>query len=288
VLKTLMLWVTIAAVPTAPVAEASAPETLKRSGAWVVDYNRDACHLIAQFGAGPDMIIMRLTRYEPGDWFDLDLYGHRLANTDVRSKATIDFGLRGTPVEALTTNGKTGDLPMMHLGSMRLDGWESEEPEEVGPQLHPQQEAAVSGVAVKIGRKKPFRLDFGSLAKPMEQLRICQADLLKSWGYDPVVQATLSKPVRPANSSARWLRTSDYPPGAVAKGQNGIVQFRLDVESDGRIAGCHVLARTSPDVFADTTCRAVSRRAKLQPALDATGKPVRSYYVQKVHWQMPE
>jgi hypothetical protein len=137
VLKTLILWVTIAAVPTAPVAEASALETLKRSGAWVVDYNRDACHLIAQFGTGPDMIIMRLTRYEPGDWFDLDLYGRRLANTDVRSKATIDFGLRGTPVEALTTNGKTGDLPMMHLGSMRLDGRESEEPEEVGPQLHP-------------------------------------------------------------------------------------------------------------------------------------------------------
>ncbi len=284
-LKTLILSVVIAALPAAAVAAARAPETLKRTGNWIVDYNRDACHLIAQFGTGRDMIIMRLTRYELGDEFALDLYGRRLASTDVRSKATIDFGLRGTPVEAQTLNGTAGDLPMMHLGPMRLDGWESGEPGEVGPPLHPRQEAAVSGVAVKIGRKKPFRLEFGSLAKPMEQLRLCQADLLKSWGYDPAVQATLSKPVRPAGSPAAWLQTSDYPPGAVERGQNGLVQFRLDVEADGRIAGCHVLARTSPDVFADTTCQTVSRRAKLEPALDATGKPVRSYYVRRVRWQ---
>ncbi len=287
-LKTLILSMTMAAVPTAAAAEASAPETLKREGAWVVDYNRDACHLIAQFGTGLDKIIMRLTRYEPGDAFDLNLYGRRVASTAVRGKATIDFGLRGTPIEAETQNGRAGNLPMMHLGSMRLDGWEPAKLDDVGPQLHPQQEAAVSGVAVKIRRKKPFRLDFGSLAKPMEQLRICQADLLKSWGYDPVVQATLSRPVRPARSSAAWLRDSDYPPGAVAMGQNGIVQFRLDVEADGRIAGCYVLARTSPDVFADTTCRAVSRRARLEPALDAAGKPVRSYYIRKVRWQVSE
>jgi TonB family protein len=288
VLKTLILSAVFAALPTAAVAGPSAPETLQRAGNWIVDYNRDACHLIAQFGTGRDKVIMRLTRYEPGDSFDLDLYGRRLASADVRSKATVDFGLRGTPVEAQTLNGRVGDLPLMHLGSMRLDGWESGGPEEVGPPLHPRQEAAVSGVAVKIGRKKPFRLEFGPLAKPMEQLRLCQADLLKSWGYDPAVQTTLSKPARPANSPGTWIDPSDYPPGAVSRGLNGLVQFRLDVEADGRIAGCHVLARSSPDVFADTTCQTVSRRAKIEPALDATGNPVRSYYVQKVRWQILE
>lgn len=276
------------AVPTAALAEVSAPETLTRTGNWVVDYDRDACHLFARFGTGKDMLIMRLTRYEPGDAFDLSLYGRKFASADTRSKVKIHFGLRGTPVEAETVNGKAGNLPLMLFGSTRLDGWKSAGQEEIGPSLSPQQEAAVSGVTVKIGRKKPFRLEFGSLAKPMEQLRTCQTDLLKSWGYDPVVQTTLAKPARPTNSPAAWLQPSDYPAGAVALGQNGIVQFRLDVDADGKVSGCHVLARTSPDVFADTTCRAVTRRARLEPALDAGGNPVRSFYVQKVRWQMEQ
>jgi protein TonB len=118
----------------------------------------------------------------------------------------------------------------------------------------------------------------------MAQLRACQTDLLKSWGYDPAVQTTLTRPARPTSTAASWLKPDDYPAGAISLGQNGIVQFRLDVDADGKILGCHVLARTSPDVFADTTCRAVTRRATLVPALDAGGKPVRSFYVAKVRW----
>jgi TonB family protein len=284
VLKKLILSVIIGALPATVFAQRAPLETLKRDGNWVVDYDRDACHLIAQFGTGKDMIIMRLTRYELGDPFYLNLYGRRLWNNNPRTEATVDFGLRETPVETEAVNGTAGDLPMTMLGWMRLDGWEGAKPEDVAPRVHPAQEAAVSGVVVRIRREKPFRLEFGSLAKPMEQLRACQADLLKSWGYDPAVQATLSKPVRAASSGA-WLRSTDYPSEALITGQNGVVQFRLDVEADGRIAGCHVLARTSPDVFADTTCRAISRRAKLEPALDAAGKPVRSYYVRRVRWQ---
>jgi len=289
VLKQLILgstMVTLAAVPTALSAKARAPETLTRSGKWVVDYDRDACHLSALFGTGEDAVLMRLTRYEPGDWFDLTLYGDRVAGADARSEATADFGLGGAPVKVEAVNGKADKLPLLLFGSMRLDGWRRAEPDDAPPSLSPEQEAAVTGLAVTIERKKPFRLDFGSLARPMAQLRTCQSDLLKSWGYDPAVQTALARPVRPINPPRKWLLRTDYPSDAIILGQNGIVQFRLDVAADGTIAGCHVLSRTSPDVFADTTCRAVSRRAKLEPALDRDGRPVRSFYVQKVHWHV--
>ena len=279
----------VAAAPLGPAqAKASAPETLTRTGKWVVNYDRDACHLLAQFGTDKDILVMRLTRYEPGEAFHLSLYGRKLASDAPRIDADVDFGLRGTPVRMGALTGQVGEVPLLLFGSTRLDGWERSKPEETGPTLSPQQEGAVSGVTVKIQRKKPFRLEFGSLAKPMEQLRTCQADLLKSWGYDPVVQTTLTKPARPANAPTTWLKAADYPGGARETGQNGIVQFRLDVDAAGNISGCHVLARTNPDVFADATCRAVTRRARLSPALDANGKPVRSFYVQSVRWQMTD
>ncbi|TFI57784.1 energy transducer TonB [Sphingomonas parva] len=273
-----------AAVPAA--AKESAPAALTRSGKWVVDYDRDACHLLAQFGTGDDLVAMRLTRYQPGDWFDLSLYGSRLASESPRSEASVDFGLGGAPFETSTVNGKAGTLPLSLISWLRLDGWRPAEPDEVAPSVSPQQEAAVTGVTVKLQGRKPFRLAFGSLAKPLEQLRLCEAELVKSWGYDPAVQAALASPVRPANPPYRWVGPSDYPSGALRDGANGVVQFRLDVETDGKVSGCHVLARTSPDVFADTTCRAITRRAKLEPALGADGKPVRSYYVQKVVWRV--
>lgn len=284
--RTTLGLIVAAVLPGAVLAKSDAPETLKRSGPWVVDYDRDACHLYAEFGTGKDVLVMRFTRYEPIDGFDFSLYGSRLATADPRSKAKLDFGLRGAPVEAQSINGKAGALNMMLFGAMRLDGWERASPEDVAPSLPAQSEAAVSGVNVAIRRKKPFRLEFGSLGKPMASLRACQSDLLKKWGYDPVVQTTLARPARPTNSPVDWLNSGDYPMGAVMSGQNGIVQFRLDVDAGGKVVGCHVLARSNPDVFADVTCRGVSRRAKLEPALDAGGKPVRSFYVQKVRWQM--
>ena len=277
-----------AAAPVAARAQASAPETLARTGKWVLDYDRDACHLLATFGTGDDGMTMRLTRYEPGEAFDFTLLGRRLATTNPRSEVKFDFGIGSSPIEAQTMNGKAGAVPLMLFGSTRFDGWRRTGPEEVGPKLSPQQEAAVTGVTVRIARKKPFRLEFGSLAKPMAQLRACETDLLKSWGYDPAVQMSLSRPVQAVTTAGSWLRAEDYPAGAVANGQNGIVQFRLDVDAEGRISGCHVLARTRPDVFADTTCSAVTRRAKLMPALDAAGKPVRSFYVGKVRWVMSD
>ena len=277
-----------AALPAAGLAKERAAETLTRTSKWVVNYDKDACHLLAQFGPAEDPLVMQFTRYELGDWFDMSLYGRKLATTDFRSETTVDFGLGGPPVKAQALNGKADKLPLMMFSSIRLDGWQRKKPEDIGPSVLPQQEAAVSGLTVKVQRRKAIRLQFGSLAKPMEQFRTCQSDLLKSWGYDPAVQTTLAKPARPVGWSMPWLRDSDYPSGAIAMGQNGVVQYRLDVEANGKVSGCHVLARTSPDVFADTTCRAVTGRAKLDPALDAAGKPVRSFFVQKVRWQMAE
>ena len=66
----------------------------------------------------------------------------------------------------------------------------------------------------------------------------------------------------------------------------GIVRFRLDVDPTGAPAGCRVLYRTNPDDFADLSCRLLMKRARFNPALDAAGKPVKSYYINNIRWVM--
>lgn len=64
------------------------------------------------------------------------------------------------------------------------------------------------------------------------------------------------------------------------------MQFRLDVDPEGKVAACHILARTDPDDFSKLTCKLMSGRARFIPALDAQGKPVKSFFVSKFSWQI--
>lgn len=280
-----MLGVILAsALPVALAAKAKPPETLARSGKWYVDYDEDACNLVAEFGAGQSKVIMRMTRYSPGESFHFTLYGSRFATGEVTGKAKTDFGLAGEPLEASSVSGNVGKLKALFFNSMRLDGWRPASPQETGPKITPEQEASVSGVTIQIARRKPFRLEFGSLCKPLAQMRSCQDNLVKSWGYDPAIEASLSRPLKPLKDARDWLKDSDYPREALTGGYSGIVQVRLEADASGKITGCHVLNRTKPDLFADLTCRNVAKRAILEPALDAAGKPVRSFSVFSVNW----
>lgn len=287
-LKSLMSALIIAGALAGPLhAKAKPPETLTRSSKWQVDYDDDACHLLAEFGEDKDKVIMQITRYDLGDPLHLNLYGKRVDSPDSRGKVTLDFGLADKPIEETWIGGKNGDLNAIFVSVLRMDGWESAEPGDIGPKITPEQEASVSFITVDLPRKKPFRLDVGSLGKPLAQLRECQENLVKSWGYDPQEQATLSQPARPHNPPTDWFRSSDYPVEALGRRAQGMVQFRLDVDSAGNVAGCRILNRSNPDLFADITCKSVAKRAKLSPALDAAGKPVRSFEVYHVRWVMP-
>lgn len=276
----------VAMLPNAGATGDGAAEVLTRSGKWVVSYDRDACHLYADFGSGDAMVTMRISRYEPGDWFDFSLYGKRLAGSGLHQDAKVDFGLKGEPIKTHAMLGSADKLPALFFNSQRIDGWSGNSRSSDGkpPKINPAQEVAVTGVKLAVEDKPPFRLAFGSLGKPLEQLRACSADLVRSWGYDPEVQATLSRPVTPRYTPRGWLDGSDYPLSSITQGQSASVRFRLDVDAQGKIAGCYILATTSPDSFADLTCKLIARRAKLLPALDAKGVPVRSYYVRKANW----
>lgn len=260
------------------------PQVLKRTGQWELNYDRDACHLLAQFGAGDAKMLLRFSRYGLGDSFDLTVFGNQVRYDHAPRTIALDFGIAAKPETTRWSVGTIGTNAVLYFTSQRLDAYSRRAKDGAkAPPILPAQEAAVTGATISASGKPPFRLEFGSLAKPMAQLRACQDDLLRSWGYDPAVQATLTReaePIAPGN----WLTSEDYPEAALEKGQSGTVQFRLDVDPDGKMAGCYVVGRSSPDAFADATCKAVSSRARFRPALDANGRPVRTYYVHKVIW----
>jgi len=276
------------AIPAQVEASDGKAISLPKQGKWEVNYDVDSCHLLGKFGTGKDEVVMRITRYQPSDWFDLTLFGNPVdLNNSTQVKVELGFGTqKAAPSNAVVGNaGK--DRPMLIFSNLRLDGWQPNTKSKtpvVPPLITPDQEGGVQSIAFKLPARKRYQLETGSMAKPLAALRQCNSDLVKYWGFDPAVQASLTRWATPLSDPARWLGTRDFPTKSLENGHNGLVQFRLDVDETGKVSTCRVLYRTNPDDFADLSCKLISQRAKFAAALDAAGKPVRSYYISKILW----
>lgn len=282
-IPTLTLCALIAA--SVPVAAADkAPVSLARQGGWEINYDTDACNVFGVFGTGDQQTILGITRFAPGDGFDLGLIGKPLLSRDPQTPIELGYG-SAPPVWWSGTAGRAaGKLPMIMVSGQRLDGWYPTKGDAPPSTIAPAQEASVRAITFKLRGGKRYQLETGPLAKPMEAMRACVKDLVQSWGYDSAVQENLSRPLAPLSNPDMWFRSADFPMHAAMQGHNGSVQARLDVDAAGKLSGCHVLRRTNPDEFAEVTCEVLTKRAKFSPALDAAGKPVKSFYMFKLRW----
>lgn len=92
-----------------------------------------------------------------------------------------------------------------------------------------------------------------------------------------------SEPI-PTGDPGSWISSADYPSALRTKGVSGIVRFRLDVDAAGKPSNCTVLAAFSDVAFKKVTCDKLMRKAQFQPAKDAAGTAVPSYWVSSVVW----
>ncbi len=267
-----------------------APISLAKASKWEINYDEDSCHLFARFGSGDSAALLALTRTSPSDWLEMSVFGEMLKFDGIAMPVEVAFGNQATPFKrtgvAITTG--TNKLPGVIVEGLRLDGWDFPAKPKgpvVVPVLAPQTEAEVTSITLKRPGGKRYRLETGSLAAPMAAMRACTDDLLVHWGYDPKVEAGLTRQAVPIGNMGSWIRSEDFPEKALTRGHNGYVRFRLDVGPDGTVTGCRVLFRTNPDDFADHSCKLLMQRARMTPALDAAGKPVKSYYMSRIKWQ---
>ncbi len=262
-------------------------EILKQSDKWVANFDNEACELIAPFGEGDAKVLLRMSRFAPGDAFEFNVYGKRLGSFQGRGTVRVEFGPGGNAREAPALRADVKGQPVLILGRSDLLG-RLYERDITPPTITPEQEAAITWVDLTLPRKSKFRVSFSSMAKPMRVMRTCLQSLVRSWGFDPDVQSKLSRKVEVMGNPGTWATTNDYPKEMLRSGGQGIVRFRLDVNENGATTGCRIQQRTNPDGFATLTCQLMMKRAKFRPALDSDGKAVKTFYVNAVRWALPQ
>ncbi|MDE2411690.1 MAG: energy transducer TonB [Sphingomonadales bacterium] len=277
------------------------PIELKRVGKWEVNYDQDSCHLLGKFGEGSSSIIMRLTRYEPNDTFDMRFFGEPVRYYMQFPKVAYTFDPNATPKPFEAMVGAAGNLPMADFGIARLIPW----PESivvdavrasgdqspvadrvVPPSISVADERKVSSLTITAPSGKRYKLLLGPMDGPFAAMRACTTNLVQSWGYDPATQAALKSRPMPKSSPGTWMRPNDYPVDMLERGASGIVRFRLDVDERGGMSNCHILAHAGDDDFANTTCKILMKRGQFDPAIDAAGQATKGYFVSAVRWSI--
>jgi hypothetical protein len=288
---------------SAPATSASAPRILEPSSKWQLNFADDSCQLGRFFGTGDDRTLFVMERYQPGDEFYLAVAGKPMKSVQNRKRVNLAFGPHFEGYDSGFNTGSMGDLePAIFITQTSLDrsGRDDEQDKDSdetsmssGPGPDGQRVTAAEEDDVQWLDLAPYRggktlrLALGAMGKPLTMMRQCTDELLSHWGIDVAAHRTLSRQTEPIGSPGRWMDSDDFPSNALARGERGLVFFRLDVDEEGKVTGCHIQRLAGREEFKMAVCKAITKHAKSTPALDAAGKPIKSYWLNAVRFDYP-
>lgn len=265
---------------------------LEASTPWNIHGTEDGCSLRRAFGPADSLTLLELNRFEPGSQFQLVLRGPDLRKINTNTRLSILFGdqlIFGpayTPdffIGTTATEDGTPPIPTVFTGNLLL----RQPSDDLKPvPITPAMEDAANKLTLR-WHSRELVLNTGPMAKVFEALRSCTEKLVESWGFDPAVQAKLTRPLEPAGEPQSWFRDSDYPVNMQREAKQGLVMFRLLVDETGTPSDCSILKSYNDEKFNVRTCAILRKNARFIPALNSTGEPVKSYFVDTVKWQMP-
>jgi TonB family protein len=290
----------VAALIASP-AQARGLRKMQPTSQWVVNYDQDTCRLAREFGDGKQRVTVIFEQFVPGDIFQLTFLGRAFDPSAVSTgiKAAIRFGPNEAADEDNSVTFVTvGSTPGILLGAFQRlappgaqeklaakQASDAKRNYEYPPIGSARERAAT---LLQLSKVLPYdiELETGPMDRPLDVLRQCSWDTVKSWGLSIDEQKGLTQKAYPSVPSSSWLNVNDYPKEMLNQGYEGIVNFRLIVDASGAPTSCHVQSSTRPKAFDDIVCQQVLKKARFHPALDANGKPVKSYYRQSAYFRI--
>lgn len=261
---------------------------LEPSTPWNLDYAEDSCALRRGFTDGTHSAFLEMRQFAPDAVFRFMIYsddmdvGEEGADYVVNPDSQSRQGREAFPIYI----GETGKGMVFSGGIGELDET-GEERSDLSVEERATRESAIAGVTLLQAFEQPIRLETGPLNAPMEGMRACLDELLTHWGIDVQAHRTLTREVQPRRVD-RLLREMwhSYPARALGGGYQAALRLRLIVNTDGRVDECNVQAAVGLDDFHESACRTLRNYARFEPALDANGIPIRSYWTTSVSYRI--
>ena len=270
----------------APLANAaSAPETYRLSSPWNVDYAQDSCALKGSFDKDGSKIAFELRQFSQFDTFNVTVASSKfpgsLSNVKVRFVPDTKPHLVFQMAPLRFSDGRVGLTWIDSFLPLPL------QPQTTSERISRRDanERVTTAIELSGSLKPSVLIATGPMSAPMGAVRKCIDDMVTKWGFDAAAQRGLSKSVKPIDQG-NWAQVlqDNYPRNMLAKNKGAInkgaiVRFRLMVGADGRTSSCHTAIPSQEPVFENAACDVMMRVSRFEPALDASGKPIASYFV---------
>lgn len=273
-------------LPLAALAADKPPRIFTPESKWNVNYADDVCRLGRVFVNDREKAILILDQFEPGSSFLVTAaspafrgyagraievsFGPGGGSTQIDSLRDARYGDFGSAVMA-------GTIPLIESAPVEKT-LASPATYRPPPQATPEQERAITWLEVRQGSRSSVRFELGPMHEVMKAMRACTDELLTHWDVDVEAHRTLTRLPVPTGSPGKWVSDEDYPQGLAERGVEGLIYFRLSVNEAGRVSGCSIQLSTRPAEFDKKVCDILSSRARFDPALDASERPIKSYW----------
>ena len=255
----------------AAISSTAAAEPRKPTANWVVNYDDAQCVATRNYGTGDRPLIlgfkpsttesvMRIMMIRKGPAFEAE---QRSAVLRFDAKPPI-------AVSALTYgDSKTGQF----IATANL----------------PMQTFVANRRAARIGfRGATFDEDLAvpGMAGIAAAFDDCMANLRQVWNVGPAHSDKLKRQPRPLQPLRTLFSRGAFPALALRAGNIGTVSVSLMIDEAGKVRDCMVEETSGFATLDSTSCFVIASRARFEPAIGADGKPAKSAYFQRIHWQI--
>lgn len=270
-----------------PAGAAETAAVLPATSPWNVDYADDSCALRRSFGDGEKSAVFEIRQFVPSVMADFTIAANGIG---ISTRQAIQLHYEPESRPRIEGRSLRVILPQFYRGYAYNDALTpippGSDPKTYVPATDPERgawESSIRAVTVTSGFDRRFTLATGPLHRPLEALRACMDELLTHWGIDVAAHKTMTKGVEAIDMpdlTAHLLAA--YPSYQLDTGKSGTVRLRLMIDAQGKPTACHIQMKAKDDAFETTACRKFMTYGKFRPALDKDGKPMASYFVNRV------
>jgi len=264
-------------------AQAQDATVFKPASVWTADYGDDYCRLIRTFTDGKNEISLALQRTQPGAPFRLILVGDGIRT--FRGADQIGYAMlpAGSSGKSRYVRSETPDkkqyLNFDPITLAPISFTPGAPPPKYDRGAEQEAAAGVEGLMLNEGLTSAVRIETESLKAPVAALQACTDDLLQVWGLDPEKHRTMTAPPIMNMNSTGVLPQGTIPFSEFGKFGGGANEVRLIIGSDGRPTSCAIYSPSLSQSLNDRICNLAMERASFEPAKDAQGQPMASYWM---------
>lgn len=250
-------------------AAAAGPVALEPTGKWTLDAGAQSCLLMRTFGNAPSAVTLVLHPRPGMPQIDvLNLYAADGIKPKAKQSATV------TLLPSRDHFHSTAETEMLAAGRAR-------DTISVPVKMLDMLPTATHFTLAILGRP-PEQFHLGNSANAISALKVCEDDLLRSWGVDPARFRPLIAPGDPGYVNlAKYLGNDDYP--AAALRVSGKAMALTTVDETGKVSTCRIVESAGNTALDAKTCE-VASRVRYPPAHDASGAPVSSWTIFPIVW----